>query len=357
MWGVSAMSVTLLSLVYEGFPSGGSEFDVLLALADSTNEGTGRCDPSVAAIAWKIRQSERTVQYALKKLAAGAWIKQRTGQGKYGTNLYILNRKKLDAVAQERRKEWKAICEKRNAKSKVPTWDDEFGVEIPPDGVQDLQVQKLHPRKAQQQEVQTAANGVQSTVPGGATGCTQTSEPEVNQKEPSLSATSAEAFSQNEKKPTLSDKELIQRAFGFYCIQFGRKPTQYTLTDQRLKKAMLRLKERTEAVGRAQALIEIKTAILNLAASDYHVSNGYIDWTDQIFKSAEEFEKRVNWTPSAQGGQRNAQTTATIATNNDGIGQWLNQTIGGRREAAAAGELPAGVRPVLGAAGGQPPVP
>jgi DNA-binding transcriptional regulator YhcF (GntR family) len=180
------MSLKLLTLVYDGFPKGGSDFDVLLALADSTHEETGRCFPSIAFIAWKTRQSERTVQYALKNLARDGWIKPHKGKGQLGTNLYVLNRRKLEAASIKRKAEYDEIRAKKNDKSQYQGWDDDFGVEIPQhEEVQKLQVQKLHPCNLEQDGVQSTTQGVQLAAAGGATSCTLTREPEENQIKPS----------------------------------------------------------------------------------------------------------------------------------------------------------------------------
>lgn len=304
------MSSKLVGLVYDGFPTGGSEFDVLLALADITNEDTGRCDPGVSYISWKTRQSERTVQYALKSLGAKGWIKAKKCAGAYGTNLYILNRRKMESAAVSRKAEYDEA--QKNKKSKRIVWDEEFGVSTTVDGVQELQVQELHRCKDGVERVQKNPSGVQSDAVGGATDCTLTREPEINQKQPST-------ISANAEEPDFDG--TVRGVHAYYCKQTSRSPSQYTLTERRLKKAVLRLKERTAVVGFADAKREIKLAIDNLVASDYHMSNGYIDWEDQIFKSAEEFEKRVNWKPSNGHSQKSVEK-----------GKQLNDTASGFAE-------------------------
>lgn len=98
----------------------------------------------------------------------------------------------------------------------------------------------------------------------------------------------------------------IDRLFAYYCESLGRKPTQYTLTPERRKKAELRLKERIKVSGSLeQAEHEAGRCIDNLAESEYHVAGGYIDWTEQIFRSAEEFEKRLTWMKPTNGGASN----------------------------------------------------
>lgn len=98
---------------------------------------------------------------------------------------------------------------------------------------------------------------------------------------------------------------IVERLFAYYCERMGRDPKRYTLTPARRKKAEMRLREREKLSDIGNAEIEAGRCIDNLASSDYHVSGGYIDWTDQIFRSAEEFEKRLSWSKtSTQGATR-----------------------------------------------------
>ena len=107
--------------------------------------------------------------------------------------------------------------------------------------------------------------------------------------------------------------ETVSRLFEFYRERLGRDPLRYSLTPERRKKAYLRLKERMKIRGSlAAAEIEAGQCIENLAASDNHQTNGYIDWIDHIFKSAEVFEKRLNWKPMTGGnGNGNSNGRAT----------------------------------------------
>ena len=52
------MSVRVMSLVWDGYPGGGSELLALLALADWSDDD-GRCYPSMASIGRKTRLSEK----------------------------------------------------------------------------------------------------------------------------------------------------------------------------------------------------------------------------------------------------------------------------------------------------------
>jgi hypothetical protein len=87
----------------------------------------------------------------------------------------------------------------------------------------------------------------------------------------------------------------IEKIFAFYCVLFQRDPERYRLTPQRQEKAGIRLWERIKARGgnRSAAVQDCRDAIANLKLSDWHVENGHIDWTDQIFRSQDVFEKRL----------------------------------------------------------------
>ena len=128
----------------------------------------------------------------------------------------------------------------------------------------------------------------------------------VIEKEP-LSATAEDSECSKE-----IGEDIIHRAFGYYCTKFERNPNQYTLTPERKKKALLRLRERTQVVGLKQATREIGFAIDNLAKDDFCVTGGYIDWNDQIFRSAEQFEKRLNWRPKNGNGKPPSKPTFDV---------------------------------------------
>jgi hypothetical protein len=103
------------------------------------------------------------------------------------------------------------------------------------------------------------------------------------------------------------EKEIVESIFGFYCEKLGKNPKRYQLTDERRKKAGLRFRERLKANDGNEAAVEVEfsQAVENLAASEYHISNDFVDWIAQIFKSQEEFEKRLNW--KQHGGNGNGK--------------------------------------------------
>lgn len=96
-------------------------------------------------------------------------------------------------------------------------------------------------------------------------------------------------------------RKAIRRLFAFYIEVTGRNGKLYTLTDQRMNKALSRLEEcRTKCGGdlvKAEALMSI--VIESLAASEWHMGKNpegkqYIDWTDHLFKNADKVEWWLN---------------------------------------------------------------
>jgi len=68
------MSVHVMSQVFQRYPSGGGEMLLALALADHADDEGRRIYPAVATLAQKTRQSERTVQYQLRKMEKEGWL-------------------------------------------------------------------------------------------------------------------------------------------------------------------------------------------------------------------------------------------------------------------------------------------
>lgn len=111
-----------------------------------------------------------------------------------------------------------------------------------------------------------------------------------------ISSPSAQSDSHESTSARKEEMEVIERMFLFYCEAVGRDPKRYTLTADRRKKALSRLKERIKIHGSLDAAAaDFAQAIENLAANEWNMTNGYFDWIDQVFCSAEEFEKRLNW--------------------------------------------------------------
>ncbi len=57
-----------MSMVFEHYPEGGGEMLLALALADFSDDEGGKVFPSIPALAKKTRQSERSVQYQLRRM-------------------------------------------------------------------------------------------------------------------------------------------------------------------------------------------------------------------------------------------------------------------------------------------------
>lgn len=87
------MSVKVMSAIFDRYPNGGGEMLLALALADHAHDDGTSVRPSVRTLAKKTRQSERTVQYQLRKMQACGWlILVRISSGKPGdTNEYKIN--------------------------------------------------------------------------------------------------------------------------------------------------------------------------------------------------------------------------------------------------------------------------
>lgn len=78
--------------VIEAAPVDQGALLVMIMLADSADENSRQCWPSVSTIAKRSRLSERQVQYCLKDLAASGMIEIETNAGRHGTNLYRITR-------------------------------------------------------------------------------------------------------------------------------------------------------------------------------------------------------------------------------------------------------------------------
>lgn len=68
------MSIKISSLVWKHYPSGGNELLTALACADHAHDDGTSIRPSVAYIARKTRQSERSVQRHLAQMRKSGWL-------------------------------------------------------------------------------------------------------------------------------------------------------------------------------------------------------------------------------------------------------------------------------------------
>ncbi|MCA3274505.1 MAG: helix-turn-helix domain-containing protein, partial [Roseomonas sp.] len=84
------MSHNLVRAVWERKDLDASERLVLLSLADHADED-GFCYPSVKRICERTSLAERTVQGTIKKLVGRGFVSVRYGQGRNGTNAFVVN--------------------------------------------------------------------------------------------------------------------------------------------------------------------------------------------------------------------------------------------------------------------------
>jgi len=68
------MSARMTGMVFDRYPGGGGEFALALALADNAHDDGTSIYPSVETLAKKSRQSERSVQYQLRKMQKMGWL-------------------------------------------------------------------------------------------------------------------------------------------------------------------------------------------------------------------------------------------------------------------------------------------
>ena len=81
------MSGKVVGMVFDHYPNGGSELLLAVKLADNASDDGTRIYPSVATLAGQTRQSERTVQYQVKRMVAMGWlvlVREATGGGRGG---------------------------------------------------------------------------------------------------------------------------------------------------------------------------------------------------------------------------------------------------------------------------------
>ena len=84
------MSLRVITIVWDRFPHGGSKLLAMLALADWCNDEGRRLYPSKAALAAKIRMSERQATRLIQWLEEKDWleIEHAGGRGRGQTNRY-----------------------------------------------------------------------------------------------------------------------------------------------------------------------------------------------------------------------------------------------------------------------------
>lgn len=103
------MSIKISSMVWEHYPAGGCELLTALAYADHAHDNGTNIRPSVAYIARKTRQSERSVQRHLAQMRKSGWlltVKYAKGGRNFATEyrvnpLWITNPDNLSPFAAE----------------------------------------------------------------------------------------------------------------------------------------------------------------------------------------------------------------------------------------------------------------
>lgn len=93
------MSVKMISMVFEGFPQGGSKMLVMLAMADFARDDGTHIWPSVPSLAAKVRLQDRQVRIVLRQLVRDGFLKvEKQGKGgtQLGTTHYSICTDKLD---------------------------------------------------------------------------------------------------------------------------------------------------------------------------------------------------------------------------------------------------------------------
>lgn len=68
------MSIKVMNAVFDRYPNGGGEMLLALALADHASDDGTRVFPSIKGLAEKTRQSERSVQYQLRRMQEAGWL-------------------------------------------------------------------------------------------------------------------------------------------------------------------------------------------------------------------------------------------------------------------------------------------
>ena len=74
MAGVDAMSGKLVGMVFDHYPFPGGEKLLAVKLADNAHDNGCSIFPSVATLSRQTHQSERTIQYQLKRMMARGWL-------------------------------------------------------------------------------------------------------------------------------------------------------------------------------------------------------------------------------------------------------------------------------------------
>lgn len=86
-----AMSIKVMTLVWQYSRNKGSALLLELAIADHAHDDGSGAWPSVKTLAQKVRMSERNVQLLLRKLNRSKELKTNQGAGPFGSNAYTID--------------------------------------------------------------------------------------------------------------------------------------------------------------------------------------------------------------------------------------------------------------------------
>lgn len=68
------MSIRLMTKVFDRYDGGGGELLLALALSDHASDDGSRIYPGIKSLSQKTRQSERTVQYQIRRMEESGWL-------------------------------------------------------------------------------------------------------------------------------------------------------------------------------------------------------------------------------------------------------------------------------------------
>lgn len=257
------------------------EASIYIAILVDANPSTGVCYGSAGLYSAVFGLPPRTVRDALEKLERKAYLKRFTVVGKHGSYPILIN---------------KFLCTDGAAKGRYINAYETVTCESIVFFGRDEDVE-LNGNESVNEDVNESA----------ASRRIENREQKLETREETPSSTSGETDQR------VWEFELVSRMFAFYVEALNRDPKRYTLTDARKQKSISRVRERLKihAGNRGQVELDLARSIENLAASDFHREGNYIDWTQQIFRSSEEFEKRLSWKPSKNGGT-NGRSSAQL---------------------------------------------
>jgi hypothetical protein len=184
------MSIEMMTLVWRHSRNKGGVLLMQLAIADHAHDdGTGAF-PSVARLTRYARQSERNVQYLLRKLIGSKEVSVQPNAGPHGTNIFTINVRLLKRLPDV----------------------IEGGAKIAP--VQSFApVKKVAPVKKLARGVQSSAPGVQKRAKGVQKLVKHRVQPVAPKPEPSI-----EPSVQNHQQPHGAVADLPNFDFCFSCL-------------------------------------------------------------------------------------------------------------------------------------------